>query len=266
MRTAAWHPTMMPHEEPTMTNHDRTNTDRHAPPGPSAAVDDLMLLVGRLALERLDTLPERELTELDRRFLRWWVREERARMSAEERAAMDVRAEAWADRALARQLAARCRVALAGAPPDVVPDDERPVRRVMEDGRRTGRIAAGEYAVAAGVGRELWDEPCAATIGRPVGLPKGDYLALRVSGESMRPLMHDGDLMLVKVGAPAVRDAIVVARRPDDGWVVKRVGRVTRETIALESLNADYPAVEVPNDARLVLGTVVMRWCAHDAA
>lgn len=246
-------------------NRRNDRTDEAARPMPPAAPDDLMLLVGRLALERLDLgHAARELDETDRKFLRWRAQEERARLGEEELVELEARTEAWADRALARQLALRYRVALAGEPPALAYADERPVRHVMEEGRRTGRVAAGEYSVAAGTGCELWDEPCSATIARPGGLPGGDYVALRVRGDSMTPLLHDGDLVLVKVGAPPQRDTVVVARRPDDGWVVKRVGRMTPERIELESLNPTHPPVAVPNDRRLVLGTVMMRWCAHE--
>lgn len=32
----------------------------------------------------------------------------------------------------------------------------------------------------------------------------------------------------------------------------------------LTSLNADYPPLEIPHDASLILGMVVLRWCPHD--
>jgi hypothetical protein len=33
--------------------------------------------------------------------------------------------------------------------------------------------------------------------------------------------------------------------------------------VELQSLNPEYPTLEIPNDAALVLGTVVLRWCPH---
>ena len=254
-----------------MSKRDDSRAARNARPGPDAGVtpidasaDDLLRVVGRAPG---DDCADRPLDAADERYLRWRAHELRASLDDAERAELSTRASAWAGRAMARRLAAELRVRLAGAPPGECPLDEpRPVRRVMEEGRRGGRIAAGDWRVAAGSGRELWDEPCVATIERPDGLPRGDYLALRVAGESMTPLLHDGDLVLVKVGERIATNTLVVARRPDDGWVIKRVGSVTPTEIELESLNPDFPPADIPNDGRLVLGTVVMRWCAHEAA
>jgi SOS-response transcriptional repressor LexA len=35
--------------------------------------------------------------------------------------------------------------------------------------------------------------------------------------------------------------------------------------IELTSLNPAYEPLEIPNDAALILGTVVLRWCPHEA-
>jgi hypothetical protein len=42
--------------------------------------------------------------------------------------------------------------------------------------------------------------------------------------------------------------------------VVKQVGRVSSMRIELLSLNAAYAPLVIPNDATLVLGTVLLRW------
>jgi SOS-response transcriptional repressor LexA len=55
----------------------------------------------------------------------------------------------------------------------------------------------------------------------------------------------------------------VLARVPDAGYVVKRVGRVTRVELELQSLNDAFPPIVVPRDAHTVVGTVVLRWCPH---
>jgi phage repressor protein C with HTH and peptisase S24 domain len=59
---------------------------------------------------------------------------------------------------------------------------------------------------------------------------------------------------------------VVVARHPEHGYVVKRVGRVSSVRVELVSLNADYAPLEIPNDSALVLGTVLLRWCPHRRA
>jgi phage repressor protein C with HTH and peptisase S24 domain len=120
-----------------------------------------------------------------------------------------------------------------------------------------------ELGVAAGVGRELWDEPVETWLELPADAAPGQYLAVKVAGESMAPLMHSGDTVLVRLGPEADGDTVVVARHPDDGYVCKRVGRVRGEAIELLSLEPGRAPITIPRDARLILGTVLMVWCEH---
>jgi phage repressor protein C with HTH and peptisase S24 domain len=120
-----------------------------------------------------------------------------------------------------------------------------------------------ELGVAAGIGRELWDESVDNWLEIPPDVPAGQYLALKVSGESMAPLMHTGDTVLVRLGAEVDRDTVVVARHPDDGYVCKRVGRLRGDAIELTSLEPGRPPITIPRDPRFILGTVLMVWCEH---
>lgn len=120
-----------------------------------------------------------------------------------------------------------------------------------------------ELGVAAGIGRELWDESVDSWLEIPPDVPAGQYLALKVAGESMAPLMHTGDTVLVRLGAEVDRDTVVVARHPDDGYVCKRVGRIRGDAIELTSLEAGRPPITIPRDPRFILGTVLMVWCEH---
>ena len=141
---------------------------------------------------------------------------------------------------------------------------QSPMTAAVEEAGRHGCSPQWDFAVAAGVGRALWDEPCEAWVKLPEGTPPGRYVALRVAGDSMLPAIHSGDMILVRLGSELVRGAIVVARADDEGYVVKRVGRsVGLRDIAMESLNPDYDPIKMPNDPSRVLGTVVMRWCDH---
>jgi phage repressor protein C with HTH and peptisase S24 domain len=156
---------------------------------------------------------------------------------------------------MARAHARRLRVTQGGSAPLVKGDG---------DGGTSRRVVpVVELGIAAGVGRELWDEPADAWVEVPNDAPAGDYVALRVVGDSMAPLMHTGDTVLVRRGADVRRDTVIVARHPDDGYVCKRVSRVRRESIELASLAPGRPPIVIPRDARLVVGTVMLVWCSH---
>ena len=188
----------------------------------------------------------------DPRFVEWVASEAREgarrswRVGAAERRA---RGEAMMARAQARRL----RVAQAGNAPIVDAVNIAELRRAP----------VVELGIAAGVGRELWDEPAEAWVEVPHDAPAGDYLALRIVGDSMSPLMHTGDTVLVRRGGEVQRDTVVVARHPDDGYVCKRVRRIRREAIELVSLAPGRPAIVIPRDPRLIVGTVMLVWCSH---
>lgn len=170
--------------------------------------------------------------------------------------------------AVAREI--RARVAAARLPVRCVdhPPEERRaptvglLSQVIDSASAAGSAPLLDLAAAAGAGRELWDAECESWIElpRPPELPRGRYVALRISGESMAPLMHSGDVVLVRLGPRLVRDSVIVARRPDDGYVVKRVGAVRRTAIELRSLNPEFAPVIIPRSESLVVGTVVLRW------
>ncbi len=120
-----------------------------------------------------------------------------------------------------------------------------------------------DLSAAAGVGRELWDEPCDSWIELPQGTPAGRYLAVRIKGESMVPLLHTGDTILVQLDVPIERGRLILVQMPDGGYAAKKVGRVTTTRIELLSLNPDFAPVMIQRDERKVIGTVVMLWCGH---
>jgi len=190
----------------------------------------------------------------DARFLEWLAvdaREESRRAWRIAPETLRLKGEAMMARAQARRL----RV-VHGAKPPLVKEGAAgaPLRRV---------VPVVELGIAAGVGRELWDEPTDAWVEVPNDAPAGEYLALRIVGDSMAPLMHTGDTVLVRRGADVRRDTVIVARHPDDGYVCKRVSRLRRESIELASLAPDRPPIVIPRDARLVVGTVMLVWCSH---
>ena len=190
-------------------------------------------------------------------FHEWLARDARAGQRSAERRATEARAERFARRMQAIVLGTRLGVAMV---------HDAPVVRETRSGNTVRERLAPwpELGVAAGVGRELWDEPCERWIELPHSLATGNkYVALTVSGSSMEPALHAGDVVLVSVGGGVRRDSMVVARRPEEGYVVKAVGRLTRRAIELRSLNPEFATFSIPRDQALIVGTVVMRWCSH---
>ena len=200
--------------------------------------------------------------EPDPRFLEWQAAELRARRrptsAAEHRA--DERARRLAGGALGARFGVRC---LAAAPALQPPLVAGALSRVLVPAADAGFAPRLDLGIAAGVGRALWDEPCDSWIAIPDDLPRGRYVALTVKGDSMLPLLHSDDVVLVRIGSEVARDAIIVARRPDDGYVVKRVGRIAPASIELLSLNPDFEPTLIERSEGTVAGTVVLRWCGH---
>jgi SOS-response transcriptional repressor LexA len=224
-------------------------------------VDFLVDLVGRLAYERMDPEDPRHGP-----FLDWLAREARLSQSAAERKETERQSALFAERIQRRVASAR-----AAERHRVRCVDEAPVTYEALVDRDDDHPAAvrerttpwWDLAVAAGSGRELWDELPAAFIELPDDVEDGQYVALTVAGDSMAPLLHTGDTILVRLGRELTPDQVVVARHPEQGYVVKRVGRMRASHVELASLNPDYPTLTIPRDPALVLGTVVLRWCPH---
>jgi SOS-response transcriptional repressor LexA len=162
-------------------------------------------------------------------------------------------------RVLARSLAVR-----RSAHPPVIRDDADPGNAAcVVDEPMSRTVPVISLGVAAGVGRELWDEIPDQWITLPPDVPNDRYVALRIIGESMTPLMHTGDIVLVHVGPDVKVDTVIVARHPDDGYVCKRVSCVGKRGIELASLEAGRPLIVIPYDPTLVVGTVHLVWRSH---
>ena len=93
---------------------------------------------------------------------------------------------------------------------------------------------------------------------RDHGLEGAQLAALRVEGDSMEPLLRDGDEILVDRRPVPLRDGIHVVRRGDT-LSVKRLALAGEGRVALLSQNIAYPPVEVGLDEIEVIGRVVWK-------
>ena len=181
-------------------------------------------------------------------------------------AQLEADAARFAERVRARLAARGEGVRRIDCPPEPIrPDAAGPLAPMVLAARRMHAAPLAELGVAAGSGRELFDEPCDTWVALPADLPPSRYVALRVVGDSMLPLLHSGDFVLLDLDAPARVGMVAVARHPDHGYVVKRVARAG-QGLCLASLNPAYPAVPFEPARGALLGPVVLRWCPHAPA
>ena len=245
----------------------RRSTDDGPRPLPEPRDERLAALRQQQMLAELAARAEMERGDspyyVDERVVGWLARE----VSSPHRSGdgwSPARVRAAAARLRARAEAARLKVRLvAGSPPVERAAAPGMIADVLDAARAMRAAPRLDLGAAAGVGRDLWDEPCEQWVRVPDDAPAGSYVSLRVVGESMDPLLHTGDSVLVQVGSTVARDTVVLARVPDAGYVVKKVGKVTRAQLELQSLNDAFPPIVVPRDEHTIVGTVVLRWCPH---
>ncbi|MEP6690611.1 MAG: S24 family peptidase [Gemmatimonadaceae bacterium] len=253
-------------ETPSSLHLVPPSTNDATPTGPYAErlADAVLDVVGvHRPRSLVEEIGDPVLARAQERFLDWLTRDLQHRQRASERLRVSARASAFAERMVARSAAARLGVRCIDHPASAyLATVGGSIEQVAEIASAERRAPLADLAVAAGVGRELWDQECESWVEVPADVPSGRYLALRVAGNSMTPLLHSGDTVLVKLGADVVRDSVVVARC-DDGYVVKRIGRMDRRELELLSLNPAFAPMRVAREEHVVLGTVVLRWCDH---
>lgn len=93
---------------------------------------------------------------------------------------------------------------------------------------------------------------------REQGLEGAMLSAITVEGDSMEPLLRDGDEILVDRAPRAFRDGVHVVRLGDT-VMVKRVASQGAGRFALLSQNLAYPPVEVGAEELEIIGRVVWK-------
>jgi len=113
-----------------------------------------------------------------------------------------------------------------------------------------GRVAGGEAAFDTFRFSRRWLAE--------QGLEGAQLSAIRVEGDSMEPLLNDGDEILVDRSPRPFRDGIHVVRLGDT-LMVKRVASAGAGRVALLSQNLAYPPVEVAAEEVTIIGRVVWK-------
>jgi len=90
------------------------------------------------------------------------------------------------------------------------------------------------------------------------GLAAGQLSAIRVEGDSMEPLLNDGDEILVDRSPHPFRDGVHVVRL-EDSLMVKRVASAGAGRLSLISQNIAYPPVHVAAHDIEIIGRVVWK-------
>ncbi|NVE94263.1 S24 family peptidase [Altererythrobacter lutimaris] len=93
---------------------------------------------------------------------------------------------------------------------------------------------------------------------REQGLEAAQLSAITVEGDSMEPLLRDGDEILVDRTVRPFRDGVHVVRL-NDSLMVKRVASAGAGRLALLSQNLAYPPIEVSADDIEIIGRVVWK-------
>jgi SOS-response transcriptional repressor LexA len=223
-----------------------------------SASDPLLDVIGYF-----ESLRPTSLAYSDERFVTWVAREGRVHEDATERLRPQQIA-ALARRIRAGALAEQSGLQLVDQLPEhMTVRPAWPVSSAVVELAKRRQAVVVDFAIAAGTGRELWDVECEGAIAVPSMLPRGEYLALTVFGDSMDPLLHSGDMILVRRGDELKSGSVVVMRDAEAGYIVKKVGRVEPRSVELLSINPSYPPRRVRRARGAVLGTVLLRWCSH---
>jgi len=220
------------------------------------AIDDLMSAVGRET-----ELADDDLTLQDERFLLWLANDLRAGLDHDQRSKDERAAAEFARRALTRL---KVRLAEKRLPRRKLRERPASINATLAHSipaaNREHCATILDLAVAAGGGRELWDEPCDRWLELPEDVSSGRYVALRVAGDSMAPVLGPREVILIELDATPRVDDLIVARLPDQSHVVKRVASMKGPTMELASFNPEYESIFVARDPSPVVGTVIARF------
>jgi phage repressor protein C with HTH and peptisase S24 domain len=150
-----------------------------------------------------------------------------------------------------------------GAPEEISP---APAAAPAAAQRNAGHVAVPRLPLdaSAGQGAIVGDEVPVDTIFfstrwlRAHGFDPGFLSAISVVGDSMEPVLRDGDDILVDQRPRPLSDGIHVVR-VGESLLVKRVQTGPAGRVVLESANPAYRPIELPIDELQVIGRVVWK-------
>ncbi len=82
------------------------------------------------------------------------------------------------------------------------------------------------------------------------GKKETSLFAVKITGNSMEPLLYEGDYAIVDTETPPLTGAIVAVGIPGDGIVVKKLAERNKQ-LYLESVNPLYEDIPLPEDAKI---------------
>jgi phage repressor protein C with HTH and peptisase S24 domain len=120
----------------------------------------------------------------------------------------------------------------------------------QDAGPQFQQIPVFGYAAAGGGDRiSIASDQVLDRIEVPLGLSRGDAIAIRVMGDSMEPRLYSGELVIVGLGVPPMRNGDCVVEMRDGSAIVKQYKGQRDGAVFLAQLN---PGEEVRIDASKV--------------
>lgn len=128
-----------------------------------------------------------------------------------------------------------------------------------------------EAELAAGPGAENGDETASEALAfrsdwlRRMGVAPSNARLVKVRGDSMEPLLHDRDLVMIDRGRRSVQSGRVYAFVEGAEARVKRLDRPDRDTLVIRSDNPAY-AAELKRGPELAAVTIIGQvvWSGHE--
>ncbi len=123
-------------------------------------------------------------------------------------------------------------------------------------------LSAGSGAYPSGHVLQLEERPFSVTWMRKKGLKPDNLSLVRVSGDSMEPLLKDKGIVMINHAIKTPSDAYPFAVRVEDSLYIKRVLKLGNKLI-LKSVNPTYSDMTIPIDECdcEIIGAIV--WHAH---